>query len=237
MKRVWAISDSHCKHMFLDVPNNIDIVIHAGDESNQKSAAMNNNECLNFLEWYKSLYIKHKIYVAGNHSTAIGNGLITRGDIPSNITYLEHESVTIEGIKIFGSPYTPEFGTGWAFNVPRKNLKSYWEDIAADTRIVISHGPPKGILDLTMYDSRPGAKGDTYFQCGCEYLFNKVKKIEPEFVIFGHIHPEKHCPNAGILKIQNCETSFINACVVDLDYELHNNGFIFEIDEKQKSKK
>ena len=237
MKRVWALSDSHCLHGYLKVPEGIDIVIHAGDESNQRSPGFNEQEALNFLEWYKNLDIKYKIFVPGNHSTSIANGLVTRGEIPDNIIFLEHESATVEGISIFGSPYSPSFGTGWAYNVPRNKLESYWNEIPDETRICVTHGPPKGILDLTQYDSRSGAEGVSYFQCGCEFLLKKIQKIQPEFSIFGHIHPEEHCPNAGILKVQNCETKFINACVVDLDYKLHNNGFVFEIDEKKKWKK
>jgi len=148
MKRVWAISDSHQKHGFLKVPKDIDIVIHAGDESNYRNPYMNNNECLNFLEWYKNLDIKYKVFVAGNHSTAIGNGLIKKSDIPENIIYLEHESTNIEGINIFGSPYSPSFGTGWSFNVPRNKMVDYWSEIPENTNILIAHSPPKGVLDL-----------------------------------------------------------------------------------------
>ena len=229
MKKGWFISDTHRKHGLLKVPENIDFVFHGGDESNNKSPYFNVNECLDFLTWYSSLDIKYKIFVAGNHSTAIGEGLIKRSDIPENIIYLEHESVEIEGIKIFGSPYTPEFSTGWSFNVPRKNLKSYWDEVPDNTDILITHGPPKGILDLTQYDTRAGANGESVFQCGCKDLLDAVKRIQPKYHMFGHIHPEKNCPNAGQQIIQHCKTTFINAAVVDLDYEIHNNGIVVDI--------
>jgi Icc-related predicted phosphoesterase len=228
--RIWAISDTHARHGYLRIPSNIDVVIHAGDESNAKAPAINYNECLNFLEWYKNLYIKHKVFVAGNHSTAIGSGLIRREDIPKEIIYLQHESAVVDGLNIFGSPYTPTFGHDWAFNVPRHMLGEYWNDIPRNTDILVTHGPPKGVLDLTMYDSRDGAEGNSYFQCGCKPLFEKVKLLHPKYHIFGHIHPEKECHNAGVLKIQNLKTTFMNAAVVNLDYVLNNHGHVFEIE-------
>lgn len=221
--KFWCISDSHNKHAFLNIPNGIDGIIHAGDMSNQRNPSMNANEVLNFLEWYKSLvHIKYKILIAGNHDTSIEAGLVKRSDIHESITYLEHESCEIEGIKIFGSPYTPSFGQGWSFNIPRHKLDSYWQEIPLGTDIIITHGPPKGILDLT-------AEGSLFFQCGCKTLLNRLKIIEPKYSIFGHIHTESNCTNAGKLEIQGCKTTFINASVVNLDYEICNNGYIIEI--------
>lgn len=235
--KIWFISDTHTKHGFLDIPDDVDMVIFSGDMSNQKVPSMNSNECLEFLDWFKSLvHIKYKILVAGNHDTAIEHGLITRCDIHSSIIYLEHESVTIEGIKIFGSPYTPAFGTGWAFNVPRGSLSSYWADIPMDTDILVTHGPPKGILDLTQYDKRIGSDGTSFFQCGCKELLMRIKEVKPKYHAFGHIHTETNCPNSGMMKINNLETIFINASVSDFgrdDEEVNtkriiNNGYIIE---------
>jgi len=232
--KIWCISDTHNKHEFLEVPKGIDMVIHSGDASSQKIPALNEHELLNFLHWFGRLDIKYKIFVPGNHDTSLEDGLVRRSDIPESVIYLEHESVEIEGIKIFGSPYTPAFGSNWAFNVPRSKLKVYWDEIPADTDILIVHGPPKGILDLTQYDTRPGGDGNSLFQCGCKFLLDRIKEIQPKYNIFGHIHSEKNCPNSGILKISGCETTFINAAVCDFDRsdaevkkkELVHNGFV-----------
>jgi Icc-related predicted phosphoesterase len=225
--------------MFLDIPLDVDMVIFGGDASNPKEPVLNANEVLDFLEWFNSLtHIKYKIMIAGNHDTSIENGMVSRGDIPESIIYLEHESVIIEGIKIFGSPYTPKFGTNWAYNVPRGNpIKAYWDDIPEDTQILVTHGPPKGVLDLTQYDTRLGNNGLSYFQCGCKDLLERVQSVQPAYHLFGHIHTEKNCPNSGILRIQNCSTTFINGAVVDYGRsnddqktkQIVNNGFIFEI--------
>ena len=32
--KTWAISDTHRQHRFLNIPDNIDLIIHAGDSTN-----------------------------------------------------------------------------------------------------------------------------------------------------------------------------------------------------------
>lgn len=229
--KIWAFSDTHSKERFLKVPDNIDIAIFAGDMGTMREAHLNANICLDFLDWYKSLvHIKYKILIAGNHDTAIERKLVNPKEY-TELIFLDHESITIEGIKFFGSQFTPTFGTDWAYNVARHKLDQYWIDIPTDTDILITHGPPKGILDLTQYDSRSGADGKGFFQCGCKSLLNRIKVVEPKYHIFGHIHPEANCPNASSMKVRGIKTTFINACVVDLGYEVVNDGYIFEYGE------
>ena len=70
--KAWYFSDSHTKHGFLDIPDDIDIAIFGGDGSNEKNPAINANEMLDFIEWYDSLsHIKYKVLIAGNHDTSI----------------------------------------------------------------------------------------------------------------------------------------------------------------------
>lgn len=235
--RIWFISDTHSKHGFLDIPlEGVDMVIFAGDATIQKHLEANELEMKEFLEWFASLPYKYKIMIGGNHDTALEK-ILTRGSIPEGIIYLEHEFIEIGGLKIFGSPYTPKFKTDWAFNVPRGQLSPYWKDIPEGLDILITHGPPKGILDLTQYNSRTGADGTYYFQCGCKELLERIKIVRPRYHVFGHIHPEKNCPNSGILNINNCPTTFINAAVCDFGRDdeerkikqLINNGFILEV--------
>ena len=42
---------------------NIDLIIHSGDESNSRDMYKNKEECLDFLTWYENLKIKNKIFV------------------------------------------------------------------------------------------------------------------------------------------------------------------------------
>ena len=231
--KIWVISDSHTKHRELQVPD-VDMVIFAGDCSYQKDPDLNAIEVSDFIHWFKSLKIKYKIMIAGNHDVSIERGLITDW---GNIIYLFHETAIVNGIKIFGSPYTPKFGTNWAFNVPRWTLSRYWDQIP-EVDILITHGPPKGILDMTQYDTRPDATGKEFFQCGCQELLDRVKVVKPKYHIFGHIHSETNCPNTGMQKPVWSETLFINAstCGYEKDHingktkTIVNNGIIIDYD-------
>lgn len=202
------ISDTHTFHPQLVIPEDIDMIIHAGDVANYRDSVRNSHEVLNFIEWYESLNIKHKIWIAGNHDTSVESKLVRPKEICKTSIYLEHESVEIDGIKIFGSPYTPAFGN-WAFNVRRDRLHSFWEEIPNDCDILITHGPPKGVLDLVY-------KEDGFERVGDLALLKAVQKRNISHHVFGHIHNNDDVINNGILQLGNCNTTFINAsCVKD----------------------
>ncbi len=220
--RVWCVADTHGFHEDLIIPEEIDWVIHAGDISNTKSPVFNSNECSLFLNWYNKLNIKRKILIAGNHDTSIENKLINPKDY-SSIIYIEHETIEIDNYVLFGSPYTPTFGNGWAFNVPRHKIQNYWEEIPKECDILITHGPPKGMLDLS-YDDK------NIQQVGDKSLYNKVCEIMPIYHIFGHIHNNKDLINHGIKTHK--KLNFVNASAVTdekFEYGLTSNGIILNI--------
>src|SRR5690625_2313187 len=124
--KIWHISDTHGNHEELHAPD-VDIVIHSGDAGNYRDVTLNSIELENFFEWYGKLDIKYKIYVAGNHDSSIEKRLISREYIgEKGIIYLENEEVIIEGLKIWGSPYTPTFNN-WSFNLNDSVLFSLWK--------------------------------------------------------------------------------------------------------------
>lgn len=221
--RILHISDTHQKHYNLEIPDNIQVVIHSGDASNSRDPYINSNEMLDFMEWYKNFPADKKIFVPGNHDTSIERGLITRKDFEdAGIIFLNHESYDLDGIKIFGSPYTPSFGKGWAYNVARHKLYNYWEDIPENTEILITHGPPKHILD-----------NDLDQLLGCKSLYNKAKQL-PNLKIhqFGHIHNrvrrDEIYINRGSYIDPKTQTKFINASCVCLDYKWQYGNIITE---------
>jgi Icc-related predicted phosphoesterase len=225
--KLWHISDTHTFHGLLKVPENVDIVIFSGDCSNPRDPYRNEQEVRNFIEWFSSLPIKHKIFVAGNHDTSIEYGLIKPIDFAAKgITYLEKTFTQIEGLTIWGSPVTPEFGIGWAWNRKREKMYKVWNSIPVDADIVISHGPPKGILDLSY-----NRVGKLEF-CGCTNLKKKMIELQPMFCLFGHIHNYKDITNSGIMTIANCQTIFSNGtCVEDARFDkgIVNHGNILTL--------
>lgn len=224
--RIWHISDTHCMHDLLHIPNDIDMVIHSGDCSNSRDSHINNNEIRYFIDWFTELPIREKIFVAGNHDVSIERRMVLQSDFLSrDINYLENDFVVINDIKIWGSPYTPSFGRGWAWNMARHKIKSVWDTIPEDTDIIVTHGPPKGILDITTnFDS------ELEF-CGCANLRKAIFKIKPKLCCFGHIHDKEDCKNSGIKLISNLNTVFSNATMISdgADAEKVSDGNVIDI--------
>ena len=226
MMKIWHISDTHTYHGLLKVPEDIDMVIHSGDATNPRDPYASEQEMLNFISWFGSLPIRHKVFVAGNHDLCIERNLVTKIDFMKNgIVYLENDYTEVEGLKIWGSPFTPSFGQGWAFNKKRSALHDVWKKIPDDVDIVVVHGPPKGILDLAYHQL------NCIEFCGDEALRKRMYLLNPKLCLFGHIHNNEDIINAGTMKLSNHDTIYSNGSVVtDGKFgKLSSHGNTFEI--------
>lgn len=204
-----TISDTHGQHASLKLPAG-DVLIHAGDSTVKGTKA----EVIAFLSWMEQLDFKYKILIAGNHDFYFESATAEeiRQIVPANIIYLNDSMVTINGINIWGTPITPWF-FNWAFNRHRgEQIKKHWDLIPAATDILITHGPAFRTLDRTV-------KGEN---AGCKDLFNTLQIIKPKVHICGHIHEAY-----GI--IEKYSIKFINASVLNVDYELVNKPIEFEM--------
>lgn len=219
MNKVWHISDTHCCHRHLIVPD-ADIVIHSGDFANSRNSGVNCVQINDFIDWFSQLPIKHKVVIAGNHDVSIDRGLYGRYIFAdNNINYLENSGITINGLNIYGSPYTPSYGIGWAFNKSRGSIGSLWENIPKDTDILVTHGPPKTILDFN----------DELEPVGCKILCNTVMDLPSlKMHCFGHVHNNKKIINTGLRVING--KIFSNASAVkDGEYVITNHGNILYV--------
>jgi len=207
--KIVCIADTHSDYKNLKVPDG-DILIHAGDIDAYKfSSALRD-----FNKWLGSLSHKHKIVIAGNHDGYLDNvTVIEIKEILTNAIYLENSKCKIEGINFWGSPITPTFGE-WFFMAERgKNINEHWKKIPKNTDILITHGPPYGILDVAPFPKPTSV--------GCSDLLGKVKEIKPKYHIFGHIHDAY-----GIYE-QN-DITFINASVMNEDYDIVNKPIVID---------
>lgn len=225
--KIHHISDSHSHHSLIKIEESCEMIIHSGDFSNYKDFYKNEPEAKDFLRWFGNLNIKHKVLIAGNHDAfpAIAPQEFKELCLYYHINYLENESVNIEGINIYGTPLTPSFGN-WYFMKARHKLNESWKDIPENTDILVVHGPPKGILDLS-YN-----RDNNLEYCGCRSLRNHVlNRVKPKLCLFGHIHNTEDIINAGIVKLSNYETVFSNGSVVtDGKFgKLSSNGNILKI--------
>lgn len=128
-QNILLLSDTHGKHRLLDIPPNIQIVIHCGDICNDG----NMEEILDFFDWYAGLKIPHKIFIHGNHDLPFElEPERSRSLIPNGIIWLNDEAISIRDIQIVGISAFPFFNAVQ----PKNNID-----------IIASHYPPYGILD------------------------------------------------------------------------------------------
>lgn len=207
--QITLISDTHFCHNQLELPGG-DMLIHAGDVCGYGTE----DEAVAFLEWFAEQPYKHKIFIAGNHDWffEIYDKTYIDNIIPSNIHYLNDTGIEIEGFKIWGSPVQIEF-CEWAFNRKKgADINKHWKLIPKNTDILITHGPPFGILDRT----------NSNYNAGCEMLLKKVNLIKPKLHVFGHIHE-------GYGMIEKEKIIFANASSVNINYQLVNAPIVLEI--------
>ena len=187
-----------------------DVLIHAGDISYRGEKL----EILDFIEWFVKQDFKYKLFIAGNHDFFFEKAGTKELDrlIPGEIIYLNDSGTFINGIHIWGSPVTPKF-FNWAFNRTRgEAIRKHWDLIPADTHLLITHGPPYGVLDQVATDHH----------VGCKDLLQAVKKVKPQVHVFGHIHE-----SYGTAKAFG--TRFINAGLCNEDYEIVNKPIVFDL--------
>jgi Icc-related predicted phosphoesterase len=171
--RIVCVSDTHGWHRDVAVPDG-DVLVHAGDIT--RKGELDTVE--DFDRWLGTLPHRHKVVVCGNHDFCFQEQPHAARSRITNAVYLEDESVTIAGLNVYGSPWQPWFG-GWAFNLARgPEIAAVWAKIPAGTDVLVTHGPPAGVLDRTV-------RGEA---AGCADLLARVWEVRPFLHVFGHIH-------------------------------------------------
>ena len=239
--RFVCISDTHNKtdNLYDMLPDG-DVLIHAGDftGSSTKKQIIHFNK---FLGKAKAKF-KHIVVIAGNHEITFdqtwdngGQGIskfpiffgakpkkmlnfMQSGELLTNCTYIEEESIELYGIKIYGSPWQPEF-CDLGFNAERgEPLLKIWEKIPTDTDILVTHGPPLGIGDRCVRGNRVGC---------AELLSTVMDRVRPSYHIFGHIHEDYGIWNDGVTTYINASTCNYRQMPVNLpvvfDYEINTS--------------
>jgi 3',5'-cyclic AMP phosphodiesterase CpdA len=144
--RLVVVSDTHGLHNRIESLPAGDILVHAGDFMN---SGYDTEDILSFDRWLGEQSFKHRVVCAGNHDRHFQNSPQQARSLLTNALYLENAGVTIGNVSFWGSPYTPEF-LNWAFMYPRGSAaKRYWDQIPYNLDVLITHGPPFGILDQT----------------------------------------------------------------------------------------
>ncbi|EFQ26908.1 calcineurin-like phosphoesterase [Colletotrichum graminicola] len=199
--KILILSDTHGLNFPAVFCEPVDVVMHCGDLTERSSMP----EYEYTLQLLRKINAPLKLFIAGNHDLSLGPpalrkkveeaeragkesfaGLIDKELLniktwineakAENILYLDegiHEFVLGNGalMKVYASAYTPST-EGWAFEYSTHDF-----NIDMGTDVVITHGPPRGVLDIS------GGK-----RIGCPQLFRAVAQSQPKIHCFGHVH-------------------------------------------------
>lgn len=205
--RVCVLADLHTA-----LPNlqEHDLTIIAGDVLDGNLQQQYNFYINKFIPWVSRIPSKKVILIAGNHCWLWQQAReICEKNLPPNVTYLQDSGTTIEmngrKLEVWGTPWTPIFHD-WAFNASPDEQEEYFSRIPEGLDILVSHGPPLGILDTN-------GVGEN---CGSAILRRHVERVVPKVCIFGHIHEAR-----GYTEYNG--TKFLNVAYLDGKYRQTRN--------------
>jgi Icc-related predicted phosphoesterase len=170
--RIVLVSDTHGYHTLTTVPDG-DVLVHAGDLCRHGGL----EDVEDFDRWLGTLPHPHKVVICGNHDWCFQEKPDEARRRLTNATYLQDAACEIGGLTFYGSPWTPLF-FDWAFMLPDAELAAKWALIPDRVDVLITHGPPHGVLDWTNRKEHAGSAT----------LFDRVMKVKPRLHVFGHIH-------------------------------------------------
>ena len=207
--KICCISDTHEKHERLKMPDDIDILIYAGDFTNwntSKEGAVNS-----FLNWFKNQKAKYKFLVCGNHELYFSSLKKSKKDEiiedlrKSNILYLENNFGDFPdlNLNIYGFPQTLKrnlFYLADAFEVKGSVMNEICnKNFEKPIDILVTHCPPYQILDYTYRNKNIGS---------LTLLEDLILRVKPKIHIFGHNHDES---GYKIYEYNGEQILFINA--------------------------
>ncbi len=213
--RIVCISDTHGLHNQIRVPDG-DALVHAGDFTNNGQAG----QVVEFAEWFANQPHARKVVTPGNHDFYCEKApdLARKLFEQPRVHYLVDQSVVIDGVIFYGSPWQPRF-FDWAFNLDRGALlKAKWDLIPNGVNVLVTHGPPIHFLDAT----------DRSQSVGCADLAVAVntRLHDLKLHVFGHIHE-----SYGYYRDRHIagERVFANAATCNLKYKPINPPLVFDL--------
>lgn len=183
--RILHLSDTHNLHNTIELKFPLpeaDIVIHTGDFAEFGS----DDELASANQWLGKLSAryKHVIVILGNHDWGccqwpLGKSTVARKGPEfwrakfSNAHLLWSETITVMGLKIFGS--------SWKGDQHLSNQQGFG-NIPSGLDILLTHGPAYGILDFC---ANGGPWGSSKF------LLHDIMSAKPKVHLFGHDHEQR----------------------------------------------
>ena len=225
--RVGVISDTHGR-LDWEIPV-CDVFVHCGD----MTAAGTVEEFVDVIAKMRVMLaagiIRHALLVPGNHDRCVAEevALCRSWSDGAGVRVLIDEGVEIEGVRFWGSPWTPPFRQ-WHFMRTEEELVETYKAMPKEVDVLITHGPPLGILD-------PGHDGS---HAGSRALMRAVL-LEQRTIghhVFGHLHggggksvtqPGRWIGHEGGRGAPR--TQFHNVAAMDEGYNMKRGAVILEV--------
>ena len=237
--KLYAVSDIHMSGI-----DNVDDTSHgtimiAGDfmekakhEADFKSAG----------EWFEKSFKpwceKHKdqniVLIGGNTDKWLYNNR-DKIEWPKNVTYLDDSEAEVNGMKVYGTSWTPKNLNG-AWEVGPEELEKQYAKIPEGLDVLITHAPPRIEGSDIDYDT-------TFHQhFGSPELTKVILEKKPKLVLCGHVHSGSHKPvkigdsivmNVARVDDDRYEKSW-HGKSIGLDKTADKLGFIVDMDDEGK---
>lgn len=210
--KIVATSDTHFPLDKEELFPDGDVLVIAGDVL----YAGNIREWYPFLESLGNPWIqkyKHKLFVPGNHDLFFqhyaGPCLGEMRDKGFFCLTPTRPRTDINGVSFGGSPYVTGL-PNWAYNTDEGALWRYLDSIGR-VDVMITHAPPRGVLD-----------SDGKGSYGTKAMRTYLSKFQPEILICGHVHEEYGTRVIG-------RTHVYNACMCNGNYKQVNVPHVIEL--------
>jgi Icc-related predicted phosphoesterase len=151
-----------------------------------------------FVPWCEMMIedglYKYIVFIAGNHDH---EGVFSKFyetlhqhhiKLPPNIIYLQDKLVNIDGVNIYGTPWTPTF-MNWNYMGSEEELDKKFSKIPEGVDILLSHGPAWGCGDVVLQNIDGGRIPK---KLGSLSLLKHIKRSGAKRILHGHIHSGDH---------------------------------------------
>ena len=143
------------------MPDNCDVLIHAGDFTRYGKKA----DAIDFNDWLGTLtHIPHKFVILGNHE-ATAEWEAQAEKLLSNAMLLRNRGVSSDALSLYGTEFYWPAGPD--------DVQPPYGQIPPSIDVLVCHSPVQGHVDGGM---------------GCPSLLKHVHRVKPKLVVCGHIH-------------------------------------------------
>lgn len=189
--------------------------------------------CLDFAPWAESQPYKKVVFIGGNHDfflQEIGKkhrpSSVLKHLLPgphkgqSKLVYLCDNSVEIDGVRIYGTPWIADLAR-WAFFKTEDELGEIYGRIPKQVDVLLTHMPPLACgVGMVMQHGHY----NTLTDYGSATLANEIASRKIKYALCGHVHTGNHCPEPF-----GCVENVVNVSLKDENYKVGYKPFTFEI--------